>query len=243
MREYFTFRLYGPMASWGDIAVGEARPSNAQPGKSAILGLLAAALGVDRREEDIHRRLQQSYGLAVRVETPGVPLRDYHTTQSPTQASLKRQGGADTRGQELRADDLGTILSSRDYRCEALYDVFLWEDGPDRPFSFREMSLALEHPRFHLYLGRKCCPLAMPLRPQIIQADNLAQALEQAVFEDGGLLAGLPCKGPKGLYWESDRDEGLRPSYSFQRRDAVFSRRRWQFLARDEHYLPLDEQA
>ncbi|MBU1276446.1 MAG: type I-E CRISPR-associated protein Cas5/CasD [Proteobacteria bacterium] len=243
MREYLTFRLYGPMASWGDIAVGETRPSHAQPSKSAILGLLAAALGVDRQEEDIHRRLQQSYGFAVLVERPGTPLRDYHTTQTPTQASLKRQGGANTRGQELQADDLGTILSSRDYRCEALYGIFLWTEGPDAPFSLQEMSLALENPRFHLYLGRKSCPPALPLRPQIIQVDNLAQAVEQADFDDCDLLASLPRKGPKGFYWEGDRNEGFEPRYSFQRRDALFSRRRWQFLARDEHYLPLDEQA
>ena len=42
--DYLLFRLYGPMASWGEIAVGETRHSAAYPGKSAIIGLLAAAM-------------------------------------------------------------------------------------------------------------------------------------------------------------------------------------------------------
>ena len=48
IRDYLVFRLYGPMCSWGDIAVGEVRPSTVHPSKSAILGLIAAALGVKR---------------------------------------------------------------------------------------------------------------------------------------------------------------------------------------------------
>lgn len=243
MRDYLTFTLYGPLASWGDIAVGEARPTFAHPSKSAMVGLLAAALGVDRDQEEVHRRLQEDYGLAVLVESAGVPLRDYHTTQTPTQASLKRQGGAHTRGQELRADDLGTILSNRDYRCEAWYGVFLWVESPEPPYSLQELAEALEHPTFHLYLGRKSCPLALPLRPRLLQADNLAQVLERVGSDQPDSLRALPRQAPRGLYWEGGRDEGLEPRYRFQRRDAVLSRRRWQFLVREEHYLPLEEQA
>ena len=36
MRAYLVFQLYGPLASWGDIAVGETRPSTPIPSKSAI---------------------------------------------------------------------------------------------------------------------------------------------------------------------------------------------------------------
>jgi CRISPR system Cascade subunit CasD len=35
--EYLLFRLYGPMASWGEIAVGEMRHSEVKPSKSALL--------------------------------------------------------------------------------------------------------------------------------------------------------------------------------------------------------------
>ena len=41
------------MASWGEIAVGENRHTASYPSKSAIIGLLGAALGIKRDDEVI----------------------------------------------------------------------------------------------------------------------------------------------------------------------------------------------
>ena len=49
--DILVFRLYGPMASWGEIAVGENRHTANYPSKSALLGLLGAALGIERDDE------------------------------------------------------------------------------------------------------------------------------------------------------------------------------------------------
>ena len=87
MREFLVFRLYGPLAAWGDIAVGEQRPTTPHPSKSAILGLVAAALGIRRDEEERQQALAEGYGYAVRVDASGVLLRDYHTTQIPDSTS------------------------------------------------------------------------------------------------------------------------------------------------------------
>ncbi|MGL4603678.1 MAG: CRISPR-associated protein Cas5, partial [Iodobacter sp.] len=51
MSPYLVFRLYGAMASFGEIAVGELRHSAAYPSRSALLGLLGAALGIARSNE------------------------------------------------------------------------------------------------------------------------------------------------------------------------------------------------
>ena len=51
MADFLVFQLYGALASWGDIAVGEYRPSQGHPSKSAITGLLAAALGIEREDD------------------------------------------------------------------------------------------------------------------------------------------------------------------------------------------------
>ena len=67
MTDYLLFRLYGAMAAWGDIAVGEQRPSTPHPSKSALLGLLAAALGIRRHEDERHQALADGYGFAVRM--------------------------------------------------------------------------------------------------------------------------------------------------------------------------------
>ncbi|HNQ33369.1 MAG TPA: type I-E CRISPR-associated protein Cas5/CasD, partial [Methanoculleus sp.] len=76
MREFLIFRLYGMMASWGDIAVGELRPTFDHPSRSAIVGLLAAALGIRRDEEERLSILSNTCRIAIRVDAPGVLLRD-----------------------------------------------------------------------------------------------------------------------------------------------------------------------
>ena len=81
--EYLLFRLYGPLASWGEIAVGESRHSANYPSKSALLGLVAAALGITRDDEAMQNRLHQDYALAMEVLSTGQLLRDYHTAQVP----------------------------------------------------------------------------------------------------------------------------------------------------------------
>ena len=80
---FLLFTLYAPMGSFGEIAVGERRMSWARPGRSAILGLVAAAQGVERTDETAHQRLEAGLYYAVRTDAPGRPLLDYHTAQTP----------------------------------------------------------------------------------------------------------------------------------------------------------------
>jgi CRISPR system Cascade subunit CasD len=81
MEKYLVFRLYGPMAAWGEIAVGETRKCAFFPGKAAILGLLGAALGIKREEQDRLDALTKGYTVAVKVVNPGILLKDFHTAQ------------------------------------------------------------------------------------------------------------------------------------------------------------------
>lgn len=184
--EYLLFRLYGPLASWGEIAVGESRHTAAYPSKSALLGLLAAALGIRRDEEERQTALAAGYQFAVKMISSGSLLRDYHTTQVPPQVAVQRYP-APTRKDELAAlayyqkevtNYAGTILSSREYRCDALYIVAVRAlNGV--PYTLQELCNAMLNPRFHLYLGRKSCPLAVPLKPRILpEKTGFGQALD-----------------------------------------------------------------
>ena len=222
MRDYLMFRLYGPLASWGDIAVGEYRPSFAHPSKSAIIGLLAAALGIRRNEEERLQRLAESCFFAVRVDEMGILLRDYHTTQVP---SAKKGVTHYTRKSELATEELNTILSSRDYRCDAVYTVAI-SLSDDAPHSARELTAALQNPVFTLYLGRKSCPLALPLQPQIINSATLREAFESASFGND-LVSMIAVKGTQ-VYWEDDTASGLDGLQVIIRRDKLRSRKRWQ---------------
>jgi len=238
MKEYLLFHLYGPMAAWGDIAVGEFRPTFSHPSKSAVLGLVAAALGIRRDEEAVHQTMATSYGFAVRVEAAGSPIRDYHTAQVPPAGSGRRKKTFATRKDELAVpkEELGTILSSRDYRCDSLYTVCLWTVRDSSPYSLAQLQAALAKPAFTLYLGRKSCPLALPLQPQVVQASDLREAFHSARFEDKNFLTSLPSSEPVDVYWEGPQANGYNAVHTIERRDSPLSRRRWQFAVRSEHY-------
>jgi CRISPR system Cascade subunit CasD len=229
MRDYLLFRLYGPLAAWGDIAVGEYRPSFAHPGKSAIIGLLAAALGIRRDEEERQKSLAESCSFAVRVDSMGVLLRDYHTTQVP---SAKKGVVHNTRRSELAADGLNTILSSRDYRCDAAYTAAITM-AEGSPHTVQQLASALAKPVFTLYLGRKSCPLAMPLQPQVVSATTLRDALGTVPPVEE--LSGIVQKGDAMVFWEDDSASGFERQQVITRRDEPRSRKRWQFSERREN--------
>ncbi len=116
MSEHLVFLLYAPLAAMGGVAVGEQRAGFDRPAKSAILGLIAAALGLDRNNEAAHRALAEGYRLGLGEISRGRLLLDYHTAQAPPQ---RRSRSFATRREELaRKDDLGTVLSVREYRTD-----------------------------------------------------------------------------------------------------------------------------
>ena len=238
MKEYVIFRLYGHMASWGDIAVGEVRPSHTHPSKSAVLGLIAAALGISRDQDTLHRQLANGYGFAVRVDSIGTPLSDYHTTQVPPSGTGRKRISFATRKDELVTlprEKLKTIISKRDYRMDTLATVVLWE-RTSPPHSLEKLAEALQYPGYVLYLGRKSCPLGLPMEAQVVAADTLLEALRKAKFTDFVELRNLPATGKSALYWEENANAGIQPQHTFERRDIPLSRLRWQFDVRREYH-------
>jgi CRISPR system Cascade subunit CasD len=254
---YLVFRLYGPMASWGEIAVGESRHSASYPSRSALLGLLGAALGIRREDDALQARLAAGYRFGVKLHAEGFPLRDYHTVQAGPQ--LKKLTYR-TRRQELTLptrEQLGTLLSSREYRCDSLATVAV-KAATDASHALLDLAESLRHPVFPLYLGRKSCPLAVPLAPHVGEFDNLKAALD---FFDASPLpeldrdltrAGDQAKrwlrlgrSQARYYWdEAWGRDGLSADQpadmSLTRHDAPISRRRWQFAPRQE-FLRLED--
>ncbi|WP_292379160.1 type I-E CRISPR-associated protein Cas5/CasD [Methanosarcina sp. UBA289] len=244
MKKYLLFRLYGPLASWGDIAVGTHRPSYDYPSKSSVMGLLAAAIGIRRSEDDKHRKLAEAYNFAVLVNSPGTFLRDYHTAQIPSTSSIKKQKHILSRKDELAVEkeEVTAVLSTRDYYSDSLYTIAIWakEKCPEAcPYSLELIENKLTEPEFVLYLGRKSCPPALPVEAQIISGESLKEALGKAEFKCEEFLKLLKKSKQVRLYWE-DKEDGLVPVHTVTRRDLTLSRKRWQFADRKEHYTMLE---
>jgi len=237
MTSYLIMQLYGPLAAWGEQAVGGVRRSAAHPSKSAVLGLCAAAQGIRREDDAAHDALAQQLKFGVKVLAPGLLMTDYHTVQAPPRN--KKSKHLYTRRDELREPKLGTLLSSREYRQDALALAALWQqDGGSEMMD--AIAAALVTPVFHLYLGRKSCPLSAPLNPRVIQAPSLIMAFEiypAPLLEEGQPLSERLSERRTTLYWEPCDKNGMADQshdMSVVRYDQPLSRTRWQFTSRKE---------
>lgn len=129
-------RLAGPLQSWGVASRFSRRETNAEPTKSGVLGILAAALG-RRRTDPIEDLLALRFG--VRVDQPGRLVRDFQTART--------------------LDGKSMPLTYRFYLSDALFLAGV--EGPDELLD--GLHGALREPAFPLYLGRRSCPPAGPI--------------------------------------------------------------------------------
>jgi CRISPR system Cascade subunit CasD len=111
----------------------------------------------------------------------------------------------------------------------------------------------MRQPCFVTYLGRKSCPLGLPLAPQISDAADAQAALlerhrtgpEVLLSErNGRMLRGILADPPMATTIVLDADlvraDDTRHRRTEFRRDQPRSRRRWQFDLREEAVLSID---
>lgn len=129
-------RLSAPMQSWGTQSRFTVRDTGLEPSKSGVLGLLCAALGIDR-EDDAGLQPLASLRMGVRVDREGLLRVDYHTAKDVRMANGKTKD---------------TELSNRYYLANAVFLVGL--EGEDVSLLER-IQAALGKPVWALFLGRK----------------------------------------------------------------------------------------
>ncbi|RAI42741.1 type I-E CRISPR-associated protein Cas5/CasD [Rhodoplanes roseus] len=247
------FTLAAPMMAFGEIAVDERRGTASRPTRSAVIGLLAAALGIPRTDPR-QVALAEGYDIAVRTDLPGRLLADYHTVQVPPASAVSRTAKSAgrrpaTRAEELAVGDLGTKLTRRDYLTDAAFTVLIVaRDGA--PVPVEDLASALERPAWRLSAGRRSCPLGLPPAPRVVEAATVVEAFmaydlaEEAIPERAALKSlfrkDRPVDATAPAPTPIAADIGLAPVLGFTpsrretRRDAVADRRRWQFAPRVE---------
>lgn len=135
-------RLVGPMQSWGTISRFDQRDTGKEPSKSGVVGLLAAAMGIDREEWPTLEPLTK-LKIGIRHDRSGVPKRDYQTAGCARGEEVMKADGA-------RSKD--GVVSQRFYLADAAFLVGL--EGKDRSL-LEEAHSALRDPTWPLALGRK----------------------------------------------------------------------------------------
>lgn len=124
-----TIRLTAPLQSYGDEATFERRTTGDYPSKSAVIGMIGAALGYSREDSQIAKL--NDLHFAVRVDRPGQTLTDFQTVEWK---------------KDVRK------ITYRDYIQDAVFVVAV---GSDDDQQIKKIHDALRHPHYQLFLGRR----------------------------------------------------------------------------------------
>ena len=209
--------FYAPLSAWGDHGARTTlRGSWSRPTRTATLGIVAAALGIERSAHESHLALHQWLGFAVRVDATGGSMMDYHTFHAGIGNHVQF---ARTRRDEV-AGPIKTSITYREYRTDGLHTVALWaKEGS--PWSLKEIREAILRPQWMLYLGRRACVPALPLNPAIVDAEDIPAAFAQRPALPNKIVANLNLTLDRYPVIAADVDApGVKTSRVEQRRDG-----------------------
>lgn len=202
-------RLAAPLQSWGIASKFDTRDTAREPSKSGVIGLLTAALGQGRDEkmDDLN-----ALRFGVRVDQPGMLLRDYHTA--------------------MLDPKIPPFVTTRYYLADAVFLVGL--EGEEN--FLVKLKEAVQKPFYPLYLGRRSCP---PVGRIVIGVRDLSllQALEGEPWQACEWFR--KKRGSKAVRLTIVYDAGPDETGSFLRRDLPVSfdqrHRKYAFrMVRDE---------
>ncbi|MEW2635654.1 type I-E CRISPR-associated protein Cas5/CasD [Streptomyces sp. NPDC048389] len=154
-----TLRLAGPLQSWGASARFTRRTTESAPTKSGVIGMLAAAAGVERGDD--HRLASlAALRFGVRIDQPGTRVRDFHTAHhAVTGKSMP--------------------LSERFYLADAVFVAALEGDR----LLLDELHAALRAPVYAPFLGRRSCPPSLPVELGLHDQGGLEDALREEPWQ------------------------------------------------------------
>lgn len=159
----------GPMQSWGTRSRFEIRDTEREPSKSGVVGLIASALGRDRKDSVADL---VSLRMGVRVDQEGLLKKDFQTAQQVAVAS----GGTPS-----------NLISTRYYLADAVFLV-----GLEGAFDLlTQISHALKKPKRPLFLGRKAFVPSIP----VFLPDGLKESVQlEFALESYPALVAFPGK-------------------------------------------------
>jgi len=241
---HLVYRLSAALGSMGTLAGNERRGSDDWPARSAITGMLGAALGVQRSDRTALGALEKDYAVALTRLRLGPPLIDYHTVQTVPTSTVKRPSSrpyALAMGRAKGKNGISTVITHREYHQRCVFDVTVRSIVETPPWSLGELSAALERPHYVLYFGRKACPLDLPLAPRLVEADDAVGALDtyrrsyapEPMKRSGEFLVDRRIVG----------DDACATGRAVIRRDGVVDRERWTFTDRESILLNQHEEA
>lgn len=155
-------RLAAPLQSYGNEATFNLRTSYPYPSKSAVIGMITAALGY-RRGETGKIRILNKLKFATRVEQSGTLLNEFQTVEYAKSAFKTARK-----------------LTYRHFWQDAVFVVAI---GSENGQQIDKICYALKHPKFQLYLGRRSNPPAGPLKIEVFNDQDPVSVLENLEWQ------------------------------------------------------------
>lgn len=167
MQQYLVLKLDGVMQSWGGHTYEDFRHTEMIPTRSGLLGLLAACLGIDRKDAEGQETLASSLQIAVRVEKPLQRIKDFHTVSDARKV--------DGKVNKFPVVSQREYIVSGDTRTGPAFAVLL-HAVPDAHYSLDDIESGLKKPVYTPFLGRRSCPITRPLFDGRIEAIDVESA-------------------------------------------------------------------
>lgn len=156
------------MSAYGLQTFDVHRKVNHFPTRSAIMGMLGAAMGITRDSYADLFALSQKVNIAVQVNHCGEKMVDYHTVQNFRSPQGKIQNG--------------TKPTYREYWCDSEHTFAITAEDE----TITLLAEKVKAPVFGLFQGRKSCPLTRPLYETVLEQENPANALK--AYGDSGQI-------------------------------------------------------
>ena len=200
MQQHLILHLDAPLMSFGGDTVDNLGIVRDFPAFSMIVGLIGNALGFERYETDKLDHLQDRLTMGFLRFQEGRRFQDFQTAQLE-----KKDRGWTTLGRlEYRRGGAATYESPhiryRDLDANAVVIVALRLKNAEENPTLSDIVKALDHPERPLFLGRKPFIPSRPIAGVIVEAADVATALEIAI---SGAAHGFRSQWPEG--------EGTRP--------------------------------
>lgn len=190
MSDTLAFLIDAPLQSWGAASKFQRRETESWPTKSALVGVLAAALGIDKDAPDEAAGIAPLAALCFSVfrcpkPAPSTRLTDFHTIGGGYDKSNPFEKLYIPR--KADGSSPNTVITRRTYLTDARFIALFQGDRA----TLERAAAALLDPVWGVWFGRKTCIPAEPLSPVI--AANPREALAALLQKLGNDPTELPA--------------------------------------------------
>ena len=134
-------RLAAPLQAWGSDSKFNIRSTEREPTKSGVVGMIAAAMGIQRNDDPKKLEPLNALRFGMRIDKEGKLLKDFHMVHEMT-------GKKDSH------------VTTRFYLSDAVFLVALESDDNEY---LEQIANSLKNPVYPLFLGRRSCPPTLPI--------------------------------------------------------------------------------